>query len=223
CLLTQVLEQELGNPARIAAISGPNHAEEVSRDIPSATVVASTDPACAAFFQELLMSPSLRVYTSHDVTGVEICAAAKNIVAIFNGASCALGYGDNTSAMIMTRGLAEMSRLVLALGGDPLTCQGLAGMGDLIATCTSRHSRNRSLGELIARGGTLEEFTARTHMVAEGANAAITVTDLAREHGVELPLAQALRAILWEGAAVEDVVYDLMMRPPKAEFAGLEE
>lgn len=220
-LLTDICTEVLGNPGRIAALSGPNHAEEVSQGLPAATVVASSDAACAEFFRSLFMSESFRVYTSDDVTGVELCAACKNVIAIANGIAQGLGYGDNTSAVLMTRGLAEMSRLVAALGGDPLTCMGLAGMGDLIATCSSKHSRNRMLGELIASGGTLEEFKEKTHMVAEGAFAALSVTDLADRHEVEVPIAQTMRKVLWEDHPLEGLLDTLMQRPPKSELDGL--
>lgn len=218
-LMTDVLEEVLGNPARLAALSGPNHAEEVSRRVPSATVIASTSDEVARYFQTVFSDPSFRVYTSTDVIGVELCAAAKNIVAIGAGLSDGLGYGDNTKASLMTRGLAEISRLVTDMGGNPLTCMGLAGMGDLIATCTSRHSRNRKLGEMIAQGRTLEEFEAETHMVAEGAVACVTVSDLAAKRGVEMPIADLVRGILYEGEDLGDVVKILMSRAAKDELA----
>lgn len=220
-LLTQIIEEVIGGPERIAALSGPNHAEEVSKGVPSATVVASVNPVCAEFFQGLFMTPEFRVYTSGDVCGVELCGASKNVIAIACGIAAGAGYGDNTAAMLMTRGLAEMSRLTSTLGGDPLTCMGLAGMGDLIATCISRHSRNRTLGGMIARGQTLEDFTNETHMVAEGAIAAKTVTALADRHGVELPISNVVRALLWEGLTLEDAVDVLLSRSPKPELAGL--
>jgi glycerol-3-phosphate dehydrogenase (NAD(P)+) len=220
-LLTEICADVFGSGQLIAALSGPNHAEEVSRGLPAATVVASDDAVCAEFVADLFRNDFFRVYTSDDVCGVELCAASKNIIAIANGISAGMGYGDNTSAVIMTRGLAEMSRLVIALGGNPLTCMGLAGMGDLIATCSSRHSRNRSLGELIAQGGTLAQFEERTHMVAEGAHAALSVTDLARKKGVDLPIANAVRAVLWEGRPPADMLDELMLRPPKPELEGL--
>ena len=220
-LLTEILEEELGGRDRIAGLSGPNHAEEVSRGIPSATVVASDDEGCALFFQELFNTYAFRVYTSGDVTGVELCAACKNIIAIANGVAMGYGYGDNTSAMIMTRGLAEMSRLAQAKGGDPLTCMGLAGMGDLIATCTSRHSRNRLLGEMISEGKTLDDFIARTHMVAEGATASKTVTALAERLGVDMPIAKVARRLVWEGCTVEEGVDALLSRTPKPELHGI--
>lgn len=218
-LMTDVLAEVLGNPERLAALSGPNHAEEVGKGIPSATVIASTSDEVARFFQELFTAPTFRVYTSTDLVGVELCAAAKNIVAIAAGMSDGLGYGDNTKASLMTRGLAEISRLVVNMGGNPLTCMGLAGMGDLIATCTSRHSRNRKLGEMVAQGHTLEEFTEQTHMVAEGAVACVTVAQLAEKHGVDMPIANLVRGILYEGADLHGVVDTLMSRAAKDELA----
>ena len=212
-----VLEDVLGHKERLACLSGPNHAEEVSREMYAATVVASTNETCAEYFQELFTTPYFRVYTSRDPIGVEICAASKNIVAIANGMCAAMELGDNASAALITRGLAEITRLVTALGGDALTCMGLAGMGDLVVTCGSVHSRNRSLGELLVRGGTLEEFQAKTHMVAEGAVACRTVTDLARKLHVEMPIAETVRKVLWEGLKPQDAARLLYDRPNKAE------
>ena len=222
-LMIEVLEDELGNPERLAALSGPNHAEEVVIGMPSATVLASSSDATANLLRDIFFTPTFRVYTSSDVVGVELCAAAKNIVAIACGIAAGAGFGDNTAALLMTRGLAEMSRLTKALGGDPLTCMGLAGMGDLIATCSSKHSRNRTLGEIIAAGGTLEDFVAKTHMVAEGAVAAKTVTDLAERAGVEMPIGRTVRGLLWEGLSLTDAVDQLLSRSPKPEMKGLEE
>jgi glycerol-3-phosphate dehydrogenase (NAD(P)+) len=153
------------------------------------------------------------------VVGVEICAAAKNIMAIANGMCVALDSGDNASAALMTRGLAEIARLVEALGGDARTCRGLAGMGDLIVTCTSPHSRNRSLGETLVNGGTLQEYEAKTHMVAEGAVACKTVTDLARKHHVEMPISEIVRRVLWEGLDPREAGRMLYDRPQKSELA----
>ncbi len=217
-LLLDVLEQVLGGHDRLVVLSGPNHAEEVARGILSATVVASSSAATAGFFQDLLGTPVFRVYTSPDVTGVQLCGAAKNIVAIAVGASVGVGFGDNTTAMIMTRGLAEISRLVTCMGGDPLTCMGLAGMGDLIATCTSRHSRNRSFGLALAQGESLSDYEGQTHMVVEGALACIAVTDLARHHGVEMPIGSAVRRAVWDGVPLDDIVEELTGRPSKPEF-----
>lgn len=220
-LMVDILEEIVGNRSRLAVLSGPNHAEEVSRGLPSATVIASDSLATARFFQEVFSAPLFRVYTSSDVIGVELCAAAKNIIAIAVGVAAGVGYGDNTAALIMTRGLAEISRLVAASGGDPLTCMGLAGMGDLVATCTSQYSRNRRFGELVARGGTLNDFTAETHMVVEGATACRTVTDLAARLGVDMPLAKTVRSVVWDGCSVEDMTDALIERPQREEFYGL--
>lgn len=219
--MTQVLEDVLGNRTRLAALSGPNHAEEVSKQVPSATVIAAYDESVGRMFQDLFMSPTFRVYTNPDVVGVELCAACKNVVAVAAGLSDGLGYGDNTKATLMTRGLAEMARLGAKLGANPLTFMGLAGVGDLIATCTSRHSRNRGLGEHIARGGTIESYAEETHMVAEGATSCISVDDLAHREGLELPITHQVRAILYEGASPLTGGEMLMGRAAKDELHGM--
>lgn len=215
---TEVFEAEVGDSGRIAVLSGPNHAEEVILGIPAATVIASSSDDTARFFQGLFATESFRVYLSRDTCGVELCAAFKNVIAIAVGLSFGLGYGDNTAAVLMTRGQAEMGRLVKAAGGNVISCMGLAGTGDLIATCMSRHSRNRRLGELIAAGGTLEDFTRETHMVAEGAYACKTLATLADEYGVELPITDIVRGIVWEGADPRDAARVLLSRPMKPEF-----
>lgn len=220
-LMTEVLADVLGAKERIAGLSGPNHAEEVSRGIPSATVVASYDPAVAELFQDAFMTPFFRVYTNPDVTGVELCGASKNIVAIAAGMCDGLGYGDNTKATLMTRGLAEMSRLGTAMGANPLTYMGLAGMGDLVVTCTSRHSRNRGIGEFIATGGTMEEFYAKTHMVAEGAVACLSVAALGRREGVDLPITDMVRRVLYEGLDPRHAGDLLMGREARDELHGM--
>lgn len=220
-LMTEVLEDVFGNRGRIAGLSGPNHAEEVSRGVPSATVVAAYEPKIGELFQDIFMTPFFRVYTNPDVTGVELAGASKNIVAISAGICDGLGYGDNTKATLMTRGLAEMSRLGSAVGANPLTYMGLSGMGDLIATCTSRHSRNRNLGEMIAKGGTMQEFYDQTHMVAEGALACVTVDELAKREGLELPITQQVRAILYDGVPVSSAQVALLGRGAKDELHGL--
>ena len=199
-LPVEVFEAEMGGAHRLAVLSGPNHAEEVVKGVPSGTVIASSSEETAALFQELFASEAFRTYTSDDVRGVELCAAFKNVIAIAVGVSYGLGYGDNTAAMLMTRGLAEMSRLVARAGGQALTCMGLAGAGDLVATCTSEHSRNRRFGRLLAEGGTLADFTAQTHMVAEGALACKTLAVLSERYGVELPITDVVRSVVWEGA-----------------------
>ena len=217
----EVFEAEMGNAARLAVLSGPNFAAEVIRGIPSGTVVASSDEGTALLFQELFATDSFRTYASDDVTGVELCAASKNVIAIAVGVSYGIGYGDNTAAMLMTRGLAEMSRLVVRCGGQAITCMGLAGTGDLVATCTSEHSRNRSFGKMLAEGGTLDEFVARTHMVVEGALACKTLKTLADAYGVELPITDVVRSVVWEGADPRDVAKTLTSRPLTTEFYGL--
>ena len=220
-LPVEVFEAEMGNAARLAVLSGPNFAAEVIRGIPSGTVVASPDAGTAAFFQELFASDAFRTYASDDVIGVELCAAFKNVIAIAVGVSYGIGFGDNTAAMLMTRGIAEMSRLVVRCGGQALTCMGLAGTGDLVATCTSEYSRNRRFGKLLAEGGTLEEFTERTHMVVEGALACRTLKTLADAYGVELPITDVVRSVVWEGADPRDVAKTLTSRPLTTEFYGL--
>jgi glycerol-3-phosphate dehydrogenase (NAD(P)+) len=212
-LMTEILEEVLGNPERIAALSGPNHAEEVSRAVPSATVVAAHEEATAHHFQQLFATPFFRVYTNTDLTGVELCGAGKNIIAIACGMCDGLGYGDNAKASLMTRGLAELARLGAARGADPATYMGLAGMGDLIVTCTSRHSRNRSLGERVARGGTLADFQEHTKMVAEGAVAAATLYELAQRERIEVPITRLVHEVLYGGLDPERCVGILMSRP----------
>ena len=220
-LMTEVLDDVLGNRGRIAGLSGPNHAEEVSRGIPSATVVAAYEEPIGQLFQDIFMTRFFRVYTNPDVVGVELCGASKNVVAVAAGMCDGLGYGDNTKATLMTRGLAEMSRLGRVVGANPLTYMGLAGMGDLIATCTSRHSRNRGLGELVAQGGTMQQFYEKTHMVAEGAIACITVDELGKREGLELPITQQVRAVLYEGQPVSNAEDALLGREARDELHGL--
>ncbi len=219
--MTEVLEDVLGDRGRLAALSGPNHAEEVSKGVPSATVVAAYDVAVGRLFQDAFMTPAFRVYTNPDVTGVELCGATKNVIAIAAGMSDGLGYGDNTKATLMTRGLAEMVRLGSRLGANPLTYMGLAGVGDLIATCTSRHSRNRALGEHVAHGGTVAAFEAETHMVAEGATSSISVDELGQREEVELPITRQVRSILHEGGTFADATSALMGREARDEWHGI--
>ncbi len=216
-----VFESEMGNADRLAVLSGPNHAEEVIKGKFAGTVVASTSQQTAELFRDLFASPTFRTYTSNDVTGVELCAAFKNVIAIAVGVSYGLGYGDNTAAMLMTRGMAEMSRLTVKCGGQAMTCMGLAGAGDLIATCTSEHSRNRSFGVELAQGGTLDAFRERTHMVVEGALACKTLQTLSDAYQVELPITDVVRAVVWEGADPQEAAKQLFARPLTTEFYGL--
>jgi glycerol-3-phosphate dehydrogenase (NAD(P)+) len=220
-LMTEVLEDVLGNRSRLAGLSGPNHAEEVGKGVPSATVIAAYDEAVGRGFQDLFMTRFFRVYTNTDVVGVELCGASKNVIAVGAGMSDGLGYGDNTKATLMTRGLAEMSRLGHAMGANPLTYMGLAGVGDLIATCTSKNSRNRALGEFVGKGGTLEGWRAQTNMVAEGAYACIAVEELGKRKGVELPITRQVRAVLYEGLPVTAGEEALLGRAARDELHGL--
>ena len=217
-LPVEVFEAELGGAERLAALSGPNHAEEVVYGMPSGTVIASRSELNARFFQEMFATDAFRTYISEDVCGVEVCAAYKNVIAIAVGASYGLGMGDNTAALLMTRGLAEMSRLVAAVGGLPMTCMGLAGMGDLTVTCMSEHSRNRTFGFRLAQGTTLDQYRAETHMVVEGALACRTLRTLAAMYRVELPICDMVHSIVWEGVDPRTVASALLGRSLKPEF-----
>lgn len=220
-LPVEVFEEVVGSRDRLAVLSGPNHAEEVIRGIPSATVVASSSLVTAEFFQKLFATDTFRTYTSSDTSGVELCAAFKNVIAIAVGLSYGIGFGDNTAALLMTRGIAEMSRLVNASGGEALTCMGLAGAGDMIATCTSQHSRNRRFGEGLAKGRTLDDFVRDTHMVVEGALACKTIQTLSQSYEVELPITDVVYDIIWNACDLEQAVQRLTKRPLTTEFYGL--
>ena len=220
-LMHEIAADELGDVSRIAVVSGPNHAEEISRGQVSAAVVASSDASVAERVQDLVFSYSFRCYVSSDVVGVEVCGAVKNVVAIACGLAAGLGAGDNTLAALMTRGIAEVARISSAFGGDPLTPMGLAGMGDLVATCTSEHSRNRTFGEALARGETLAEYEARTNMVVEGARAAMSVHELAVERGIEAPITAAVHGVLVNELDIDSAKESLLGRLPREEFYGM--
>ncbi len=217
-LPVEVFEAELGSVDRLAALMGPNHAEEVILGQPSATTVASSNAETAKFFQLLFATETFRTYVDDDVVGAELCAAFKNVIAIAVGISYGLGFGDNTAAMLMTRGIAEMSRLVEACGGNQRTCMGLAGTGDLIVTCTSKHSRNRTFGYRLATGTTLNQYLKETHMVVEGAYACQTLATLARRNNVELPITDMVRSVVWEGEDPADVPNRMLKRDLRQEF-----
>lgn len=220
--MTQVVAQEIGSPRRVGCLCGPNFAAEVARGIPSAAVVACEERDTALRLQALFHAPRFRTYVSGDPVGVETCAASKNVMAIACGIARGMGTGDNTAAMLMTRGLAEMGRLVAATGGDPVTCMGLAGMGDLVATCTSTHSRNYTFGVGFAGGESVEAYMERTHMVVEGYYACDSIMQLATRAGVELPLVRSVHRVLYEGEALDDVVDELFAREPRTEFYGFQ-
>lgn len=217
-LMSDVYADVLGNTRRVAVLSGPNHAEDVGGNLPAATVVASSNKNISGYFQDLFTNCLFRVYTSDDVAGVEICGGAKNVIAIACGMLHGLGLGDSAGSSLLARGLAEISRLVIAYGGKEKTCMGLAGVGDLVATCSSRHSRNRALGEFLAAGKTLADFESETHMIAEGAAACKVVTELAARKGIDMPIAEAVSAVLWDGAKPDEMIEQLMRRPLRAEF-----
>ena len=221
-LLTQVVADVLGGEDRIVVLSGPTHAEEVVFSQPSATVIAGTDPDTVTFIRDLFFTEKFRTYASDDPVGVELCGAFKNVIAIAVGISYGMGYGDNTAALLITRGLAEMSRMVVACGGEAITCMGLGGAGDMVVTCMSRHSRNRRFGQdYVACGKTLEDFKRDTHMVVEGAIACKTLEVLSNKHDVEIPLTDAVRQIIWSGGNLRELARALFMRPLTNEFYGI--
>ena len=200
-----------------SALSGPSHAEEVVRELPTAVIVASSDPSEALGWQTELNSPRFRVYTSGDVTGVELGGAVKNVIAIAVGIAHSLSAGDNAKAALATRGLAEIMRLGAAMGASPLTLAGLAGVGDLMATCYSPHSRNFRFGAAIGRGASPEAAEAEIGQVVEGAHTVKALVAYAREAGIELPISEGVHAILCEGAELQDVINRLLFRDPKPE------
>lgn len=215
--LTQVIEEELGGKCRVVALSGPSHAEEVGRRVPTGCVAASRDMAAAELVQEVFMSPRFRVYTNSDVLGVELGAALKNVLALCCGISDGMGLGDNTKALLMTRGMTEMARLGVALGGRKETFAGLSGMGDLIVTCTSMHSRNRRCGILIGQGKDVQTAMAEVGATVEGYYAALSAHQLSTKAGVEMPICQRAYRVLYEGQPVQEVVNQLMTRGKRHE------
>lgn len=216
--MTEVLAEELGEKARgYVSFSGPSHAEEVSRRIPTTIVAACRDEGLAREVQEITLTPYLRVYTNDDVAGVEHGAALKNVIAIAAGTVDGLGYGDNTKAALLTRGLVEISRLGVARGAKASTFAGLSGLGDLVVTCTSRHSRNRYVGEELGRGRRLDDILASMKMVAEGVRTTKAAHELAKKTGVDMPITAEMHAVMFEGKDPRVAVSDLMTREPKAE------
>ncbi len=218
--LTEVIEDELktaGKKARTVALSGPTHAEEVVKGLPSTIVSASEDAEAAELVQDAFMSRCMRVYTNDDMGGVELCGAMKNIIALASGVCRGLGYGDNTRAALITRGLAEMTRLGIAMGCKRETFMGLAGMGDLIVTATSEHSRNNRAGFYIGQGYTADEAKDKVGMVVEGINALPAVLKLSERYKVELPICSSVDDIINGGKNVQETVFALMMRDKKNE------
>lgn len=217
--MSQVAGEELGEEAldRWAVLSGPSHAEEVGRDVPTTVVSAAFRPEVARAVQRVFMTPSLRVYTSDDVLGAEIGGAIKNVIAIAAGISDGLGFGDNTKAALVTRGLAEIMRLGTAMGARPETFAGLSGLGDLVVTCCSVHSRNYRLGRLLAEGKSLPAALDFIGMVVEGVSTAESIAGLSRDYGVEMPISTEIASVLFDGKPPRRAVSDLMMREAKPE------
>lgn len=214
---SEVLREELAPEERIVILSGPSHAEEVSRRIPTACVAASADFQAARAVQDAFMNDFFRVYTSNDVLGVELGAAFKNIIALCAGICEGLGFGDNTIAMLATRGLAEIAELCVAMGGHKETLAGLAGLGDLIVTCTSKHSRNRRAGVLIGQGLTVSDAMEQVGAVVEGYYAAKAAKDLAEKVGVEMPICAEAYKVLYENMDPKEAMKRLMSRTRRAE------
>lgn len=219
--MSEVLREELRLAGgRVVTLVGPSHAEEVSRGVPTSIVAAGSDADACRQAQDAFVRPYLRIYTNDDVVGVEIATSLKNSIAIAAGMLDGLGLGDNTKAALVTRGLAEITRLGVAMGASAETFSGLAGVGDLVVTCLSRHSRNRYLGEAIGRGETLEQALSGMVMVAEGVRTTRAAVELGRRHKVELPIIEMVNRVLFEGRDPKEAVTTLMTRPPRAETRG---
>ena len=217
CLLSDTLSREVGKACPVVALTGPSHAEEVSRGIPTAVLAASPDKEAAELVQNTLSTEFFRVYTSPDIVSAELGGAMKNIMAVAVGISDGYGFGDNTKALLMTRGSAEISRLGVALGGEAHTFSGLSGVGDLIVTCISNHSRNRRFGLLVGSGMPVEQALESVGAVVEGYFATRAVEELTRDMNVDMPICQAMYAILVERKPLEEVVQNLLGRAKRAE------
>jgi glycerol-3-phosphate dehydrogenase (NAD(P)+) len=214
--MSQVANEVLpGHP--VAVLTGPNLASEISVGQPAASVVAIDDAVIATALQELFSSPTFRVYTNPDVVGCEIAGVVKNVIAIASGIAMGMGFGDNTRATLITRGLAEMTRLAVALGGQLESLAGLAGMGDLIATCSSTSSRNTTVGMRLGQGEALEDIIASTSMVAEGVRSSKSVLELAHQHGIDMPITEQVVAVCHEGKNAADALVALMSRRSRPE------
>ena len=213
--MSQIAAEETGK--QVVVLTGPSHAEEVSLDIPTGLLAACEDPRLAGFVQDAFMSENLRIYTSTDPVGAELGAALKNVMALCAGVCDGLGHGDNTKALLMTRGLTELARLGVAMGANKDTFTGLSGVGDLIVTCTSMHSRNRRAGILIGQGKNVQEAMKEVGAVVEGYYAAKSAWQLAQKVGVEMPITEAAYKVLYEGLSAKDMTAELLMRRKKAE------
>ena len=214
--MSQIIEEELPM-AEVAVLSGPSHAEEVGKGLPTTIVVGAKKKATAEYLQNIFMSEVFRVYISPDVLGIELGAALKNVVALAAGIADGLGYGDNAKAALITRGITEIGRLGVAMGGKLETFYGLTGIGDLIVTCASMHSRNRRAGILIGQGYTMEQAMEEVKMVVEGVYSAKAAMGLAGKYGIQLPIIEEVNAILFEGQPADEAVQNLMLRDKKIE------
>ena len=219
--LSEVIEEEIPQ-GNVAVLSGPSHAEEVGRGLPTTCVISAHSQETAEYLQSIFMSPVFRVYTTPDILGVELGGALKNVIALAAGTADGLGYGDNTKAALMTRGIAELTRLGEALGGKPETFSGLTGVGDLIVTCTSVHSRNRKAGYLMGKGMTAEEAMKEVKMVVEGVYSAKAALGLAKKCNVAVPIVEAVNRVLFENADPKEEVSNLLLRERKQEHTNLE-
>ena len=217
--MSEIIRETTRDKCKVVALSGPSHAEEVAEHMPTGCVAACEDEAAARLVQDAFMNEVFRVYTSTDIVGVELSGALKNVVALSCGICDGMGYQDNTKALLMTRAMAELARLGEALGGDRRTFGGLAGMGDLIVTCTSMHSRNRRAGILIGQGLTPKEAMEQVGAVVEGYYAAESVKQLAERKGVELPICRCAYEVLYQGKRIQDVTLELMTRSKKDEYS----
>lgn len=218
--LSEIIEQEIPC-ANVCVLSGPSHAEEVSRGLPTTCVVSSHKRATAEYLQEIFMSPVFRVYTTPDILGVELGGALKNVIALAAGTADGLGYGDNTKAALITRGIAEIGRLGVKMGAKAETFAGLSGIGDLIVTCASVHSRNRKAGYLMGKGYTMKQAMDEVKMVVEGVYSAKAAKELAEKYEVEMPIVDEVNKILFEDKSAADAVIDLMLRDKKVEISSL--
>ncbi|MCI5952196.1 MAG: NAD(P)H-dependent glycerol-3-phosphate dehydrogenase [Anaerostipes sp.] len=218
--LTEIIEEEIPG-VRACVLSGPSHAEEVGRQMPTTVVAGAKKKEDALYIQDIFMNSYFRVYTSPDVIGIEMGGALKNVIALAAGIADGLGYGDNSKAALITRGISELTRLGTALGGKTETFSGLTGVGDLIVTCTSIHSRNHRAGELIGKGYTAKEAMDEVKMVVEGVNSAKAALKLARKKGVNVPIIEKINAVLFEDKKAEDAVKELLMRDRRKEFQTL--
>lgn len=218
--LSEIIEEELPK-ADVAVLSGPSHAEEVGRGLPTTCVVSARTRQTAEYIQGLFMSPVFRVYTTPDILGVELGAALKNVIALAAGTADGLGYGDNTKAALITRGIAEIARLGMKMGAKPETFYGLSGIGDLIVTCASVHSRNRKAGYLMGKGYSMQEAMDEVKMVVEGVYSAKAAKGLAQKYQVEMPIIEEVNQVLFSGKSAADAVQGLMVRDKKIESPAL--